>query len=151
MPSPVLICTDGSDLSLAAAGAALEILSSKGSVEILTVIDDLDPSLTVGTGVAGPTMTGEEYDRLRESAVVAANELLATAVARLGLADAKQKVLEGDAGPSICSYATDVSAAAIVLGSRGRGGLKRAVLGSVSDYVVRNAPCPTVITTTAAL
>jgi nucleotide-binding universal stress UspA family protein len=39
-----------------------------------------------------------------------------------------------------------VDAVAIVVGSRGRGGLKRAFLGSVSDYVVRNAPCSVVVT-----
>jgi len=33
-----------------------------------------------------------------------------------------------------------------VVGSRGRGGLKRAVLGSVSDHLVRNAPCTVVVT-----
>lgn len=38
---------------------------------------------------------------------------------------------------------------AIVIGTRGRGGIKRALLGSVSDYVVRNAPCPVVVTTAA--
>jgi nucleotide-binding universal stress UspA family protein len=32
------------------------------------------------------------------------------------------------------------------MGSRGRGGIKRALLGSVSDYVVRNAHCSVVIT-----
>jgi nucleotide-binding universal stress UspA family protein len=32
------------------------------------------------------------------------------------------------------------------MGSRGRGGIKRALLGSVSDYVVRNARCPVVVT-----
>jgi nucleotide-binding universal stress UspA family protein len=31
-----------------------------------------------------------------------------------------------------------------VLGTRGHGGLRRAVLGSVSDHVVRNCPCPVI-------
>jgi nucleotide-binding universal stress UspA family protein len=41
--------------------------------------------------------------------------------------------------------AADVDADALVIGSRGRGGLKRALLGSVSDYVVRNAPCSVIV------
>jgi nucleotide-binding universal stress UspA family protein len=55
-------------------------------------------------------------------------------------------ILEGVAGPALCKLARDAEAAAIVVGSRGRGGIKRAFLGSVSDYVVRNAPCSVVVT-----
>jgi nucleotide-binding universal stress UspA family protein len=46
----------------------------------------------------------------------------------------------------VCELAQEVHAEAIVVGSRGRGGIKRAFLGSVSDYVVRNAPCSVVVT-----
>jgi nucleotide-binding universal stress UspA family protein len=46
----------------------------------------------------------------------------------------------------LCELAEEIGAGAIVIGSRGRGGFKRALLGSVSDYVVRNAPCPVVVT-----
>jgi nucleotide-binding universal stress UspA family protein len=54
-------------------------------------------------------------------------------------------VLRGSPGPALCSLARSIDAQAIVMGSRGRGGIKRALLGSVSDHVVRNAPCPVVI------
>ena len=33
----------------------------------------------------------------------------------------------------------------IVVGSRGTGRLKRALLGSVSEHLVRNAPCPVLV------
>ena len=56
------------------------------------------------------------------------------------------EVLVGDTGPALCDFAAGVSASVIVIGSRGRGGFKRALLGSVSDYVVRNAPCPVLVT-----
>jgi nucleotide-binding universal stress UspA family protein len=36
------------------------------------------------------------------------------------------------------------------MGSRGRGALKRVLLGSVSDYVVRNAPCSVIISRISA-
>ena len=55
-------------------------------------------------------------------------------------------VLEGNPGDAVCSYAGEIGAKAIVMGSRGRGGVRRALLGSVSDHTVRNAPCPVVIT-----
>jgi nucleotide-binding universal stress UspA family protein len=55
------------------------------------------------------------------------------------------RVIEGSPGAALCALAEEVSADAIVLGSRGRSGIRRALLGSVSDYVVRNAPCAVVI------
>ena len=51
----------------------------------------------------------------------------------------------GEPGAAICELADEVSAGAIVLGTRGRGGLTRALLGSVSDYVTRAAPCTVVV------
>ncbi len=65
---------------------------------------------------------------------------------RWASADASRKLLRGEPGPTICDYAAEVGAAVILIGSRGRGGFKRALLGSVSDHVVRNAPCPVVVT-----
>jgi nucleotide-binding universal stress UspA family protein len=55
-------------------------------------------------------------------------------------------VIEGEPGPALCQFATEVKATAIIVGSRGLGRIKRAFLGSVSDYVVRNAPCAVVVT-----
>jgi nucleotide-binding universal stress UspA family protein len=55
-------------------------------------------------------------------------------------------VLAGSPGPALCELATSLPASVIVIGTRGQGGLRRAVLGSVSDHVVRNSPCPVVVT-----
>lgn len=48
-------------------------------------------------------------------------------------------------GPAIVAYATRVGADLIAMTSHGRGGIARAVLGSVSDHVVRHAPCPVLL------
>ena len=47
-----------------------------------------------------------------------------------------------NAGEAVCQTARDLKSNLIVLGTHGRGGFRRAVLGSVADYVVRHADCP---------
>ena len=106
------------------------------------VVDyDLCESNAVCMGVAPEVFEANEQDR--EAATTAELEQLRT---DLGVADATVTVLRGDAGGALCAYAEEIGAAAIVLGSRGRGGIRRAVLGSVSDHVVRHAPCPVIVT-----
>ena len=45
----------------------------------------------------------------------------------------------------IVKLAEEIGAGLIVIGSRGRGGIKRALMGSVSDSVVRHAHCPVLV------
>jgi nucleotide-binding universal stress UspA family protein len=54
-------------------------------------------------------------------------------------------VWEGDPGPSIVDAAEAEEADLVVIGSRGRNRIERAVLGSVSDHVIRHARCPVLI------
>jgi nucleotide-binding universal stress UspA family protein len=46
---------------------------------------------------------------------------------------------------AIVHLAEEIGADLIVIGSRGRGGLRRALMGSVSDSVVRHAHCPVLV------
>ena len=41
--------------------------------------------------------------------------------------------------------AEDIGAGLIVIGSRGRGGIRRALMGSASDLVIRHAHCPVLV------
>ena len=120
---------------------------------IVAVADTVDPSLAEdATGHAGSTMTHDEVDaQQREArtqgrtAVEATKEALGTLdVPRIG--EIETFVVEGEPGPALCKFATEVDATAVIVGSRGRGAIKRAFLGSVSDYVVRHAPCSVVVT-----
>jgi nucleotide-binding universal stress UspA family protein len=49
---------------------------------------------------------------------------------------------EGVAHREIAALATAEQADLVVIGTHGRGGIDRALLGSVADRVVRSAPCP---------
>ncbi|KAG2541407.1 universal stress protein A-like protein isoform X2 [Panicum virgatum] len=55
------------------------------------------------------------------------------------------KVAVGDARTVICQMADKLGADLLVMGSHGYGFFKRALLGSVSDYCLRNASCPVLI------
>ena len=107
---------------------------------------DPDPSLVTGSGMAGGVITAEAFDQMERDAGQDATDITEHVRAELGLANAEARVLRGDPATAICHLAEEVDAGAIVIGSRGRGGIKRAMLGSVSDHVVRNAPCTVMVT-----
>jgi nucleotide-binding universal stress UspA family protein len=145
----VIVATDGSDLATQAALAGLSLTKHADKLLVVSVLDLLDP-VSDATGHAGPSMTYEqvtESNRQAEADAQAAVTATAEAVRDTGYTpeEIETRLLEGEAGPALCRLAADVGAAALIVGSRGRGGLKRAFLGSVSDYVVRNAPCPVVV------
>ncbi|MGZ6267498.1 MAG: universal stress protein, partial [Candidatus Limnocylindrales bacterium] len=59
--------------------------------------------------------------------------------------DATFLVWEGEAGDAIVAAADAENADLIVVGSHGRSGVSRFLIGSVSDYVVRHAHCPVMV------
>ena len=65
--------------------------------------------------------------------------------ARRSGADASFLVWDGDPAESIIAAAEAESADLIVVGSHGRNRVGRAILGSVSDEVVRTSPCPVLV------
>jgi nucleotide-binding universal stress UspA family protein len=146
MTAPILLCADGSDLSLDALAAGLDVLGRDHHYMLVTVADAPDPEVLSGTGHTGAEMSAEEFDLAVGSAHETARQVLSEAEARLAIDDLEVRVLAGEPAAAICELAAEVEARAIVLGSRGRGGFTRALLGSVSDYVVRSAPCTVVVT-----
>ena len=146
MESPILLCTDGSAEALRALSSGLDLLGRDHLLVLVTVTDAPDEASLVGSGHAGPELTPHEFDARTRESRESGVAIIAEARATLALGDVDVHMLDGDPGPAICQLATELSAQAIVVGSRGRGGLRRIVLGSVSDYITRNAPCSVVVT-----
>ena len=113
------------------------------------MVEPVDASLLFGaSGFAGGVIDEQEYADMVGARRDAADTILRDAVTALGLdgvATVETLAVEGDPGRALCDLAAERGATVIVAGSRGRGGLKRAVLGSVSDHLVRNAPCPVLV------
>ncbi len=146
MTTTILLCTDGSDLSEEALRAGLAVLARPDRYVVVTVVDGPSPDALVDvSGMAGATMTEDQFEARQRAAFADGDATVAHAVQALGLAGAETRVVEGEAGLAICELAEELGATAVVVGSHGRSGIRRALLGSVSDHVVRHAGRPVVV------
>lgn len=145
-PLRVIVATDGSDAAVAAAKRATAMLTSDLEPIVVAVIDP-SPTVTmgVGAGLAGatgsPATINAVWDAERAEAAVA----IARTTEAMGVNGAEHRVATGHAGRVLCDLAAELEADMIIVGSRGQGWLRRALLGSVSGYVVHNAPCPVLV------
>jgi nucleotide-binding universal stress UspA family protein len=128
----VLLATDGSKFSQAATKAILTQYQPKQTeVRVLNVVDL--PLLI-------PTLYAAEF---RQESLDQAEELVRETEQQLAKAGYKvqTEVEEGDPKAKIVEDAARWHADLIMLGSHGRTGLDRFLMGSVSDAVARHAPC----------
>jgi nucleotide-binding universal stress UspA family protein len=147
MPSPlslhVLFCTDGSRQAVEAIRQARVLLNPAviGSATVLTVIN---PVRVVSAYATLPASVWDELDRADHAA---ARQALADAREVLGGSDIKidEQTAEGDPASEIVRIAGELNAGLIVIGSRGWGGVRSAVMGSVSDRVLHSAHCPVLV------
>jgi nucleotide-binding universal stress UspA family protein len=139
----VLIATDGSPLSINAARRGVALLAQPSEVTLLSVVTEV-PGDDAG-GFEGSVYSPEEQQRLWEAEQQEAYDELTRTAAALTGCEITRRIEVGDVATTICRVAEELPAAVIVLGSHGRTGLKRIVMGSVSEHVVRHAPCPVLV------
>lgn len=137
MPRTILVPLDGSPQSRAALDYAVEIFPD---VE-LVVINVLNPA-AAGASVDG--VLTETADIVGEQQAFA-EELFEEAREIAGEQLVDTELLTGRAANEIVSYADNHDVDAIVMGSHGRDGAARLLLGSVSETVVRRSPVPVTV------
>lgn len=143
----IIIATDGSDDSVAAAARGFALLAAADAVIVARVVE-APAELGHGkeSGFAGGMASDEEIAQARSAANAEAQQDIERTLAALPSGLQVQQVMpEGDPGSTLCRLAEQESADVLVIASRGRGAVKRALLGSVSTFVSNNAPCPVVI------
>jgi nucleotide-binding universal stress UspA family protein len=141
-PTRILLATDGSVEAELAARTAIDLADSTGSELHLVYVGALPNFLASGPGTVG-------YDRLlyekheEESREVLRKLTWQVKVAGGTVAGAHLRT--GGVAEEIVSLAEELDVGLIVMGSRGLGGIRRALMGSVSDLVVRHAHCPVLV------
>lgn len=142
----ILVPTDFSDPSEGALDCARVMAGRFGaSIHLLHVLEDLRVE-----GPLGAEVFVSESPETRSARLKDARERLAY---RLMPQDRTERqatceVIFGHCAGAIAEYAEDNGFDLIVMGTHGRTGLRRVIMGSVAERVVRNAPCPVLTTRT---
>ena len=137
-PTKILLATDGSeDAELARTTAMDMAISTDSELHVVTVAPGY-PSYDV--------RVPEIVEQLRKQAEKILDEQVEK-IERDGgkVAQKHLRIAERHRAQQIVRVAEKIGAGLIVMGSRGLGGVRRALMGSVSDSVVRHAHCPVLV------
>ena len=137
--SAIVVGVDGSEGSIRALRFALEEAGVRGA-ELRVVHAWHIPPAIYGSGWVPTGVDLDEYRKLAEAS-------LARSLADAGADDAGLAVTpvlrEGEPVDVLCAEAAHADL--LVVGSRGLGGFRGLLLGSVSQQVVHHSPCPVVV------
>jgi nucleotide-binding universal stress UspA family protein len=141
-PTRILLATDGSEQAELAVLRAVELADATDS-ELHVVHVGVVPIFLKSY----PGTLGHER-RLYEQIEEMSRELLRKQSLRVKAAGgtvAGSHLRMGEVALEIVALAEELGADLIVMGCRGLGGVRRALMGSVSDSVVRHAHCPVLV------
>lgn len=139
--SNILLAYDGSNASNKALLKAAEFVkASPGTkLEVITAFDF--PRVFMGEGLAPiPASVNKEYYDVAEQTT----EEVKTRLAEAGVVGTVE-LIQGSPAEVILDYAQEHGSDVIIIGSRGLGGIREFVLGSVSHNVVQHARIPVLI------
>jgi nucleotide-binding universal stress UspA family protein len=147
----ILVTHDGSPLASAALPHAVAIATKfNAEVILLHVLDSEETETPViySVGMYPMNIYRTATDETVKQLVSKVKKELITIQKRIhnkGVLSISNIVKVGFAPTEIIKVAKKEDCDLIVMSTHGRAGLKRAVLGSVTDYVLRNAHCPVLV------
>ena len=142
-PTRILMATDGSKDARLAADVALDLAADFDSELHVTYVEPM-PARHIGLARLSADLPPEVVASVQEEA----KTKLAEQVGEMGEGHSevtRTHARVGSPAAEIVALAEELQAGLVVVGSRGLGGVRRALMGSVSDSVVRHAHCPVLI------
>ncbi len=151
MFTQILVALDGSELAekaLPVAGNLAE--SSGGTIHLIQAVSRQPEFEAAHGGEASPQLAELSQDlarRLIETRQTSGQEYLDRVAAELSNAGLKVEtaIQEGAADEQIISYSREHGIDLIVISTHGYGGVKRLLLGSVTDRVIRSCEVPVLV------
>jgi nucleotide-binding universal stress UspA family protein len=138
-PTRILLATDGSQEAQLATIRAMDLAQSTDSELHMVHVGVLPLFLMSYPGTLG--YYGKLYEQLVEESREQLREL-SWRVKVAGGTVAGSHFRMGEVDLEIVALAKELGADLIVMGCRGHSGIRRAIEGSISDGVIRHAPCP---------
>ena len=143
----ILVAIDGSESSMKAVDYAIELAKKEDNsrLTVLNIIDIDTPKQMSSSIITAPTYGLEEYE-LHKKAVLEWLDATKRKCENEGI-QTEIKVIGGPSpvSDSIVIYAENENVDLIVVGTRGRSGFKKLLLGSVASKVVTYAHCPVLV------
>lgn len=131
----VLVPFDFSDESAEALKVAMALVEKPEDVHVLHVLIPLP--------VGDPYVVWDEQSE--RNRMEHAKQSIQETLTKLDFEGAQLEVRIGNASDTIAEMAEEIGAGLIVIPSHGRTGVKRLLLGSVTERVVRLAHCPVLV------
>jgi len=141
MSKRILVPVDGSDQAQAASEFVVENFPD-ATVVFLHVINPAEAGYSTQSSV--PSFSEEWYEQKQANAEELFDELAAVAE-EAGIGDVERSLEVGRPTKTIVEYAEENDIDQIVMGSHGRSGMSRILLGSVAETVVRRATVPVTV------
>jgi nucleotide-binding universal stress UspA family protein len=143
-PARILVATDGSRGAFAAVDDLGRIADPAGcAVDVIAVQPSPSPLASPMFGMAWIPPSGPGSEELETALAERAERDLSRTIRRLeeaGFTEVRGSVAVGHPTQLILKEAESINADLVVMGSRGLGAVRRALMGSVSDHVSRHAP-----------
>jgi nucleotide-binding universal stress UspA family protein len=141
LPKKILVAIDGSPLSDKAAEEAVRMAAGnlsqfKSRIYAILVLPNAPRNTFTDFVPSRPITETDEWEELRQRIFYVIERNATEAAVPFEI-----KVAYGDPADELINFAVKQEVDVIVIGSTGKGFLKRKLLGSVSDKVVRHAKC----------
>jgi nucleotide-binding universal stress UspA family protein len=144
----VLVCVDGSESSMKAADYALMQAKQHGAqvIALNVIVSQLGYAYSTGTfGLVTPSTINDLLEKSKQEAQKWFDEIGKNAVANGVKLRTEVVASPTSVVPAIVEYAENNKVDLIVVGTKGRSGFTKLLLGSVASGVVTYASCPVMV------